>query len=218
MPLLARFEFVPTPRPLTAISFARLFCDLQHVSATMMALPVVGQIPQRDVMFRPRAWKYSFVIELSHGELGSYEVFIPRVKQTSPLWVEVLMKVPKEVASKVAKAFRIAFQRVSYGDIEREKRLVEVDIMREERLKKRIENLAATYRLAQEIHDDEAREIFLQGLEFSLRPFFEEHPPIKKIKFSIVDDAAPDTELPSELPPRLPPHREPGPPDAGHTV
>jgi len=167
-----------------AIPFARLMCDLQHLSLMVVSLAMLDEYPGTDVLptgsavFDPALQKYTVFIETRVGAFGVAEVHVVRIEQQSPTLIEFVLRIPKTLNAACVRAWKFIFERVLYGDIEREKRRADVDSMREDVLRKRLENLAAAYDLSARIQDPYLRERFLRSFESSLAPFGTDHPQI----------------------------------------
>jgi hypothetical protein len=178
-------RFAISDKGIEAISFARMLIELQRLSLIVVTLgqleqhhPVADQLLRESPIFDPALQTYSAFIVTRGTFFGPGEVHIVRIQQQSPMLIEFFLKVSKELSGACVKAWRFIFERVLFGDVEKEKRWVNVGIARQELLKKRLENLAAAYDLSAKIEDPRLRERFLAKLEGTLMPFGLEYPEI----------------------------------------
>jgi hypothetical protein len=175
-----------TESEMPLVSFGRLLLDIQHASVMIVALSRAQGLSRNDIVFRKRAWKYSNVIGMKENVFGDATAFLYRIHKDSPLQLQYLLKIPGHLFGPVRRAFQLVFERLLFGDIERTKRELDLDLQREEIIKKRIENLESAFNLAEKIPDLTLRKSFLHNLEASIRPFHQEHPEI--IAFEIRED------------------------------
>jgi len=177
-------QFDPEAPDIQAIPFARLLCDIQDLSLMVVILSLSEDVTRMDeiligsIAVDPVLQKYAAFIEMRAGAFGVAEVYLQRIEKHSPLIIEYLLKLPSVLNGPFRKAFKFIYERVLYGDLQRQKRQLEVDSRRENLLRKRIDNLSAAFDLADKIQNPRLREQFLAGLEFSITPFETEHPQI----------------------------------------
>lgn len=101
----------------------------------------------------------------------------------SPLFIELeTKKFAEKVQKAFARTFRYIISHLLFVDLEREKRSVEIQLIREQVLEKRIKTAASALNLAKKIPDEQLREEFIDSLRSSIWPFETEHPPIKSVK------------------------------------
>jgi hypothetical protein len=125
--------------------------------------------------------------EATTTELGLAQIVVSRIVQSSPLQLEVsLPKLPKELAWRAYEALKILFRRLYYGDLERKRRQLEIEDLEQDVLRKRLENWSTAVKLAEKIPDPALRGRFLQSVDFSVRPFLREHPPLLSVE--VVED------------------------------
>jgi hypothetical protein len=174
-------EFDTENVELHAIEFARIMLDIQHLAIVVRAL-AEDRLHPNDIVFDPYKQKYQWMIEAAGPDIGMAELTIVNITEGS-LLIELE---PKKVARKIQKAFTRAFRYVInhflFVDLERQKRSVEIQMMREQLLRKRIGNAAAALGLIKKIPDAQLREEFIDSLRSSVLPFLFEHPPIKSVK------------------------------------
>lgn len=190
MSLRVQFRFDVGEDGLDAPHLARLLLDLQHLAVVAVALSKDVILPS-DVALDLRMASYKRMIEAQADDLGQAIATIAKIQQESPLRVELLFsKIPKALIRPAAATFKFMFERIFFGDVEREKREIANARAREEVLGARIENLAAALDVARKLPSRELREEFVRGLMSSIRPFEEEHPKIVEAK--VLDDQESD--------------------------
>jgi hypothetical protein len=182
MSLRVLFRFDVGEYSLDAPHLARLLLDLQHLIAVAVALSK-DVIPLDDVALDLSMASYKRMIEAQPEELGQATATIARIRQESPLLVELLLKkLPKALIRPAATTFKFIFDRIFFGDIERERRMLANAITREEILRVRVETLGVALDVARKLPGRESRDQFMRGVISSIRPFEEEHPKILEAK------------------------------------
>ena len=171
----ADFETLP------ATGFARLLCDIQHLSLVVVALQFPERIPLSSAVFDPALQKYSVFIEMRSGSFGEAEVYVSRFQKQSPMWLEFLLKLPKEIASGAASTFKIVFDRLYYPELTHRKKSIEVEREGQFLLQERLRTFELAIDIEKKITDPRLRELYLQGLRSSLEPLLTQHPEITKI-------------------------------------
>jgi hypothetical protein len=115
---------------------------------------------------------------------GLAEIEIVHISKESPMWLDFVLKLPKELVIGVIEGFQLVFSRLYFPEMERRKKAIAVErdmeLLRQERLR----TFAAAIDLENKISDPQLRELFLSGLRSSLAPFESEHPEIEGISFS----------------------------------
>ena len=165
---------------LEAPHLARLLLDIQHLMtvSVVLARPAVSVF---DILAVTRITTYKAMAEASELELGDTTAVIDRIVQESPLQIGVQLKaIAGGLKDQTGKVLRFVFERVFFGDLQREKRGLENASLREDIRRKKIENLASTFDLAKKIPDRATREAFLESVMAAIRPFEEDHPPLKR--------------------------------------
>lgn len=175
------FESIP------AISLARLLIDVQHLTLVVVASQIPERMPLSSAVFDPALQKYTVFIEMRPEALGLTEVEITRINKESPLWLEFLVKVPRELVTGVAGAFRLVVNRLYFPELEYRRKTIAVEREAEALRQERLKSFAAAIEIEKNIHDPHLRELFLRGLRSSLAPFETEHPRIDKIEISDED-------------------------------
>jgi hypothetical protein len=179
---ILRITFAFADRTLEAVQFARLMLDIQHLCAMTAGLASLNSLqPYLPSFEESSSFKYSALIELPPHYFGYAGATVARIRQESPLIVELLVGVPKALAGFFKENFETIYRRFFYGDLERAKRTLELENMREDIRGKRIKNLESVFDLAQKIPDARLRRQFLQNLDSSIVPFLTEHPPIRSV-------------------------------------
>jgi hypothetical protein len=186
-------EFDVESPGLSASHLARLLLDIQHLAVNMVAIEREWELPQNHLIRDPYRQKYSAVIETPDGDFGDSLVIVDAISQQSPLWIRSALKIPGAMASFVANNYRLIYERVLFGDLERQKRIMELRLMNEDRLRKRIETsglaLDLLHKVPPHLQDD-----YLRSLISSLLPFFNEHPVVTKLDID-EDDNEPPKEI-----------------------
>jgi hypothetical protein len=176
--LTLRFRFSPMIRYLEVPHFARLLLDLQHLAIMTIALAEEA-LPPNDIVFDSYRQKHESMVEAGSTILGYRVATVDRIIQESPLVIDLSLKqLPKALWRPVAGTFKFLVERVFFGDLEREKRALDNERLREEIRRAKIENLGAAFDIGAKIPDPQLREQFLSSLASSIRPFEEEHPKI----------------------------------------
>jgi hypothetical protein len=190
MPLRVEVTF-DVETQVAATAFARLCCDLQHLSLLMVAAgapprPLFVGPPDFDfeLLIEPSLWKYSAFIEMGPETFGIAEIQFVHLRLSSPLIIDFLVKVPQYLVVPVARMFRIAFERLFYPDLERRKKTIAVERDAEELRQLRIDSFAKAIELERRIRDPQLRELYLQNLRSSITPFDREHPSILEFRVS----------------------------------
>jgi len=166
-----------------AVQLARLILDIQHLCAMTAGVSSLNSLqPYLPAFQTSFFFKYSNVIELPPSYFDYATVTIRRVRQDSPLSLELLIRIPKELGAFFKDNFKTIVDRFLYGDLERARRGLELDSMREDIRAKRIKNLESVFDLAQKIPDGRLRHQFVESLDSSIKPFLEQHPPIKAVE------------------------------------
>lgn len=174
------FEFETEDSDLHPINLARMLLDIQHLVIVLRALSK-DQLQPDDIVFDPYKQKYKWMIEATGDDIGDAELTINRITKESPF--SILLKV-KELPERATKAFVQAYRYITnllLIDLEREKRSVEILLMREQVLGKRIETVSAALDLVKKFPDEQLRREFIENLKSSVLPFVTEHPPIKSV-------------------------------------
>jgi hypothetical protein len=188
----ASFESMP------ATSFARLLCDLQHLTLVVVASTIPERMPLSSAVFDPALQKYSAFIEMRPQAFGLAEVEVVLINKGSPLWIEFLLKLPRELVSPVSEAFRLVFNRLYFPELEYRRKAIavhresiaadresigaqrEAEALRQDRLR----SFAQAINLEKTISDPETRALFLRGLRSSLRQLETTHPEIQDLRTS----------------------------------
>src|SRR5438874_9805828 len=119
------------------------------------------------------------MVEASIPQLRAATAEVAIIQQRSPLMIGLYLKeVSGILKSKVENVLRFVFERIFFGDLEREHRIVEIESAREEVLQKRIETLAKAFDLVEKTGDPTLHDDFIEGLKSAIRPFQEDHPRI----------------------------------------
>lgn len=175
-----------TTEDLQSIRLARLLLDLQHLTVMVTTLASfqesvgAGVLPV-ELALDDALWKYKTVIELPSDYFGPLTAFVDGISKQSPLTVDLLLKLPKALATAIKSNVQMILHRIFFGDLERTKLSLENDKLREEVIGKRLENLSSAFGLAQKILDPALRQQFERNLIGSMRPFWDEHPPVKSL-------------------------------------
>jgi hypothetical protein len=168
-----------------AVQLARLILDIQHLCAMTAGLGALNSLqPYLPAFQAPYFFKYSNVIELPPSYFEYATVTVLRIRQESPLSLELLIRIPKALAGFFKDNFKTIFDRFFYGDLERARRGLELESVREDIRAKRIKNLESVFDLAQKIPDGHLREQFVESLDSSIKPFLTEHPPMKAVELT----------------------------------
>jgi uncharacterized protein YnzC (UPF0291/DUF896 family) len=175
-------EFGTDGFELHPVNLARLLLDIQHLAIVTRAL-AEDNLKANDIVFDPYKRKYKWLIEATEEELGMAELTVVHIRMDSPLLVELqLKKLSKSAQKAFTKSYQYIINHLLYNDLEREKRSVEILMMREQVLEKRLKNASSALNLVKKIPDEQLREEFIDSLRSSVLPFGTEHPPIKTIK------------------------------------
>jgi hypothetical protein len=176
------FEFDSDNLQLSATHVARIMLDIQHLAIVARAL-AEDKLNADHIVFDEYKREYKWLIEATGEELGDAQLTTVRLRMESPLFIELETK---RFAEKVQKAFvrtfRYIVNHLLFVDLEREKRSVQIQLIREQVLEKRIRTAASALNLAKKIPDEQLREEFIDSLRGSIWPFETEHPPIKSVK------------------------------------
>jgi len=192
MSLRVLFRFDVGEDSLDAPHLARLLLDLQHLVVVAVALSQ-DVIPPNDVALDLGMASYKRMVEAQADDLGQATATIARIRQESPLLVELLLnKLPKLLIRPATTTFRFIFDRIFFGDIERERRMLINAGTREEILRARVETLGAALDVARKLPNRELRDQFMNGVISSIRPFEEEHPKILEAKVLDEQDSKPN--------------------------
>src|SRR5437016_530799 len=84
----------------------------------------------------------------------------------------------RKLKNKVVTIVRVVINNLFFIDLERERRTVAIQLMREQVLEQRIKNVSDALSLAKKIPNGHLREEYLESLRSSVLPFAIEHPPI----------------------------------------
>jgi len=178
--MYVELEFDTPPDGLEVTHLSRLLLDLQHlmVVATALARPRIGPSdPAVDTWLR----SYKGMVEAGREELLDTVAHVSLIQQQSPLTIGIyLREVSGLLKSKAEAVLNVIFERFFYGDLERERRRVQIDSEREDVRQKRIETLSKTFDLVERIGDPDLRREFVDSLDSAIRPFQEDHPPIRR--------------------------------------
>ena len=181
------FEFDTDDSQLDAVHLSRIVLDIQHLAIVTRAL-AEDELTPDHIVFDEYKSEYKWLIEAS-GQLGDAELLTVRLRMESPLFFEFQTKKLAESVQKVfARAFRYIINHLLFVDLEREKRSVEIQLIREQVLEQRIKSAASAWNLVKRIPDERLREEFINSLRSSTWPFAIEHPPIKAIK--LIEDSS----------------------------
>jgi hypothetical protein len=175
---------------LSAPHLARLLLDIQHLAVNMVAIESVSRLSQDHMILDPYRQKYSVVIETKDSDFGDSLVIVDSINQQSPLWIGTLLKIARSITGSVARNYKLIYERVLFGDLERKKRILELRLMDEDRVRKRIENCGLALDLARKI-PPHLQEAFIGSLTSSLLPFFKEHPLITRLDVTETDNDPP---------------------------
>ena len=182
-----KITFDTDQQALLATELARLLLDLQHLSIIAVYLPRREYSPQ-DIIFDPYKQKYDWMVFADPYTLDESEAAISRIRKESPLEIELLFKrLSSEAAQGVSGAFRFLFERVFFGDLEREKRRIENEAAYQEVLRKKLELIADAYKLSKKLPPD-LQDEFMNSMRWAIEPFERRHPPIES--YEIADDDA----------------------------
>jgi len=180
------FEFNTDAFDLSASHLARILLDIQHLAIVSIAL-AKETLEVDEIVFNPYFQSYKRMIETTGEDLKEAELTILSIKKESPLIVEAALKKLSDIAKKSTKeVFLFIINKILFVDLEREKRSLENQKLREEIIEKRINNASQVLNLAQKVPNNILREQLIASLTSSIMPFETEHPPIKSI--TIVDD------------------------------
>lgn len=178
--MYVEIEFDSPPDGLEATHLSRLLLDLQHlmVMATALARPAIrASDPAFNVWIR----SYKGMVEANPSDLLDTTVHVALIYQQSPLKIGLYLKeISGALKARAEKVLRFIFERVFFGDLEREHRKVLIETEREDLRQKEIETLAKTFDLVEKIGDPELRKSFIGGLGSAIRPFQEDHPTIRR--------------------------------------
>jgi hypothetical protein len=188
MSLIVRLHFADF-ETLPATGFARLLCDIQHLSLAVVALQFPERMPLSSAVFDPALQKYSVFIEMRPDSFGEAEVYVSRLQKQSPMWLEFLLRLPKEIASGVASTFKIVFDRLYYPELARRKKSIEVDREDQFLSQERLRTFELALDIEKKITDPRLRELYLRGLRSSLEPLLTQHPEITKVDLDEDDHA-----------------------------
>ena len=128
------------------------------------------------------------MIEHDASFFGDTIVEVTRIRYESPLFIQTAMKVAKWAGELAAKNVKSIGERFLYGDLERKRRELELDNLREDIRAKRIKNVEAAFDLAAKIPNPELRQRFAENLTNSIAPFITEHPPILELQAIAEED------------------------------
>lgn len=181
-----------TTDDLQAIHLARLLLDLQHLTVMVTALALLeepaqaGMLPIEVAFDAPddredSFWKYSSLIEHRDSPLGPLTAIVDKIHKESPMTIELLLKLPKAIVSAIKNNSQTIYKRIFFHEEERTRLFLENELRREDLRKKRLENLSSAFKLAKTIPDPVLRKQFEQNLVASVRPFLDEHPPVKSL-------------------------------------
>jgi hypothetical protein len=200
MALRVAFTF-DTEGMLSSASLARLHCDLQHLALIVLA-PEIQDAGLPGVAYALRIPKYSIFIEMQPGDFGLAEAYVSGLRFQSPLWIEILLKIPKELYGRVTTSFGIMRDRLLLPELEERRKQAQVsrlEIENEGALiandAARIANLAAQIDALRKFDDPKLLELFKRSIASSLHPFEVEHPPIKQIETRIDDEDAENEDM-----------------------
>ncbi len=143
-----------------------------------------------DIVSDPYKRKYKWLIEATgeDEDLDDAVLTIIRIRMESPLLIELASKkLVQRIQQAFAQSFRYIINHLLFIDLEREKRSVEIQMMREQVLEQRIKNASSALNLVKKIPNKQLREEFIDSLRSSVFPFAIEHPPIKSIQ--LIEDA-----------------------------
>jgi hypothetical protein len=193
------FEFDTDDLQIDAIQLARIMLDIQHLAIVIHAL-AEDKLNAGHIVFDEYKRKYKWLIEATDGELGDAELTTVGLRMESPLFVEFKTKKFAESVQKAfARIFRYVINRLLFVDLEREKRSVEIQLIREQVLEKRIKSAASALNLAKKVPDERLREELIDSLRSSIWPFEIEHPPIKSVRLIEESDEKQLADLEEEL-------------------
>jgi len=183
-----QFVFDTDNYELHAVSLARILLDIQHMAIVSFAL-AKEQLPIDDIVFDDYKQKYSWMIEAQEADLGGAALLVTSITMASPLKIELGSKnLTKGVKKAFIKTYRYITEHLLFTDLEREKRSVDIEWMREQVLEQRIKNFESALNLTKKIPDENMRQQYLESLRSSVYPFIAEHPPIKEVK--LIDDTS----------------------------
>lgn len=140
-------EFDVPGGALLPAELARLCLDVQH-QAIAVALLSSSRVRGASAPGRTR-WthdrsmlSYKFMAESTRADLRDIplEVDIVGLKFGSPLIVTVIIKFATALGSAPVQVFRTIYERILLGDLERQKRQLEIDMMREDLRHKQFDN------------------------------------------------------------------------------
>ena len=174
------------PPGLEATHLARLLLDLQHLAIITVAStrPSLGRA---DIVFDPYKQSSKWMAEATGEMIGDAAVTVSRITYQSPLGIELeFKKLPGRLAGRAAEILRSILNHVLFADLEREKRKVQIEDLREDVRRKRIANVASALDLMARIQDPVLRQQFITSLSSSLRPFEDEHPRMTDV--TVVED------------------------------
>ena len=184
-----KIAFDTDQQDLLATELARLLLDLQHLSIVAVYLPRPAYSP-KDIIFDPFLLKYEKMFLADPYILGETAPAISRIHKDSPLEIELLFKkLNSKAVQSVSGAFRFLFERVLFGDLEREKRRIENEAAYQEVLRKKLELIADAYKLSKKMPPDQ-QDQFMDSLRWAIEPFERRHPPIERYEIDDDDDGS----------------------------
>jgi len=190
------FEFDTDMDELDSVHMARIFLDIQHLAIVTFAL-ADKRLDAAHMVFDHYKRKYKWLVEAQAEDLGESQLTAVRIRLESPLIIEVAgKKLAQGLNSTVLPVIRYVVTNLLFIDLEREKRSVAIQLMREQVLEQRIKNASAALGLAKKIPSGDLREEYLESLRASVLPFALEHPPMKSIKIiEASDDKSTETDV-----------------------
>jgi hypothetical protein len=181
------FEFDTDDLDLDAVHLARIMLDIQHLVIVIRAL-AEDRLGADHIVFDEYKRKYKWLIEATGRDLGDAELTTVSLRMESPLFVEFkTKKFAESVQRAFVRVFRYIINHFLFIDLEREKRKVEIQLIREQVLEKRIKTATSALNLAKKVPDERLREELIDSLRGSIWPFEIDHPPIKSI--NLIEDS-----------------------------
>lgn len=190
---------------LPAPVLARILLDVQYV--VMASLALSGELTaDESPLTDDFSQKYKRLIEATGKGLGKSGLAISRIKMESPLRLELLAKVRAAAKTSFAQAFHFIKRQVLL-DLERERRAVEIELLKEDVSGKRIQNAAATLGLLQMI-PEQHREQFFENLSRTALASLK-HPPLRETELYEWDETIRDWRPLQPPPLSIPDRQEP---------
>jgi hypothetical protein len=179
------FEFDMDGLALPPTNLARMLLDIQHlvdICAALADTPIQGD----NVIFVINKQNYKRLIEAGNDDVDKTDLVISRIKMESPLWIELVVKLPLGTTE----SFKIIFTYLKdhIFQVTRKRKGMSMTLQ-----KQQLENITLALNINEKIPDKELQSQFKRGLDSLISSFVNEHPPIKLV------DLVPTVEEPSPI-------------------